>query len=304
MIFLFSLCILVSWNLACKNLNSQKTNGLQIAASIFPVCDIVNQLVGDAGEAFFLVPAGANPHIYEPTPTDAKRLDKVDIFFGIHPEFDGWMQDYLPETAKTFYLFDVLEDHEESAHHTESHFESESQHDKERHHGNPHIWLSVKRVKILSQWIEKTLSELDVKNVDTYKKQRIQFQAALDSLDQDIKNRFRKLSRRKFIQWHPAWDYFADDYNLEILGTIEKGHGDSPSIQSFKLLIENARKYQTDTVVIGLYVENKSAETLAREIKGRLVRLDTMGHPKDLQRNSYIKLMRYNAQNLAGALSK
>ena len=158
-------------------------------------------------------------------------------------------------------------------------------------------------MKTISQWIVANLIELDRENKDHYISEGNSFQNTLDSLHQEIIDLFCNISNRRFIQWHPAWDYFAEDYNLEITGTIEKGHGDTPSIHSFKKLIDKAKRDQTDAVVIGLNTEDKSADALVREINGRLIRLDSMGDPDEPNRNSYIKLMRYNALQLVRGLA-
>jgi ABC-type Zn uptake system ZnuABC Zn-binding protein ZnuA len=63
-----------------------------------------------------------------------------------------------------------------------------------------------------------------------------------------------------------------------------------------------AIEQQVKIVVIGLHAESRAAETLVREIRGQLVRLDTIGNPEDHQKNSFLNLMKSNANTLARAL--
>jgi len=294
--------VVLSFHSTCIKKELEPQNNFKIATSIFPIYDIVNQLTGKSEDTFFLVPAGANPHIYEPTPSDARHLEAVDLFIGVHPEFDGWIKDYLPERAEILFLMEALENIDDSnpeIHHGKTNTENKPH----AHLENPHIWLSVKKVKVLCQWLIQELIRLNMKNMDVYQKQGLIYQAALDSLDQKIQSQFGGLQNRRFIQWHPAWDYFAEDYDLEIIGTIEKGHGDTPSVQRFNKLIQKAKQFQTNLVVIGLHIENQSAKALEREINGQLVYLDSIGDPKDPERNSYIKLMLINAKKLFKGLS-
>jgi zinc transport system substrate-binding protein len=280
------------------NQSQKSPTKIFIAASIFPVYDVTQNIVGDLGEVDFIVPVGANPHTYAPSPSDVQRLQNIQLFIGIDPEFDGWVEDYLPENAHILYVkpkpagnvqinSEVHTDMEEGRGHA---------------HNNPHIWLSVRKAKMIVQKIADVLIEIDAENELNYRKNLQTYMMQLHKLDHEIATIMVHLRMKKFIQWHPAWDYFADDYELEVLGTIEDGHGDQPSVKEFKSLIQNAKREKVGTVVMGLNVDSKTAETLVKEIDGRLVRLDSMGDPDDETRNSYIELMRMNGRLLGEAL--
>ena len=126
----------------------------------------------------------------------------------------------------------------------------------------------------------------------------------LAQLDSEIESALSQVATRSFIQWHPAWDYFADDYGLKIIGTLEQGHGDEPSVKDMNDLVRKGRRGDVKTIIIGLGVESKAAQALAREISGRIVRLDTMGDPENPKKSSYIAMMKDNVRLLAAALNE
>ena len=293
-IIIIFVVLLILMSCSRPTAQSDKT---QIATSIFPIYDMARNIVGNTADVFFVVPVGANPHTYEPVPSEVQSMQRVDAFIGIHPEFDGWMRDHIPSSARVLFLQEKLDTHEleEGAH--------PSLEGKDDHNHNPHIWLSVRNAKVIVSQITEIMTELDAENRDYYQRQAQEYLGLLGQLDVEIDGLWKDIEHKKFIQWHPAWDYFADDYGLEIVGTIEHGHGDRPSVKEFKTLVDEARRKHVKVVVIGLNLESSATEALVEEIAGKLVRLDTIGNPDDEDRNSYIKLMRHNGRMLAGAFN-
>ena len=284
--------------MSCSKPTTQ-TDKTQIATSIFPIYDMARNIVGDRADVFFVVPIGANPHTYEPVPSEVQRMQRVDVCIGIHPEFDGWLKDYVPASARAVFLQEKIDyyEMEENAH------PSHDTEGEDHHQHNPHIWLSVRNAKAIVSQITKMMVELDVENRDDFKRQAQEYLGRLDRLDVEVSGLWKEVEHKRFIQWHPAWDYFAHDYGLEIVGTIEHGHGDQPSVREFKSLVDEARRKHVKVVVIGLNLESSATEAMVDEIAGTLIRLDTIGDPEDEDRNSYIKLMRHNARLLVKAFN-
>ncbi|TCC16741.1 anchored repeat ABC transporter, substrate-binding protein [Kribbella sindirgiensis] len=57
---------------------------LNVVTTTEILADLVQQVGGDRVVATSLVPAGGDPHSYEPTPADAKRVAKADVTFTNH----------------------------------------------------------------------------------------------------------------------------------------------------------------------------------------------------------------------------
>ncbi|HDQ45060.1 MAG TPA: zinc ABC transporter substrate-binding protein [bacterium] len=274
---------------------------LWIVASIFPVQEIVREIAGDGVSVFHLLPHGTNPHTYEPPPSLVRDLQGVDLFTGVHPEFDGWIARFLPPSAKILYLS------EQDGFVSHSHHPETEQDTMIGDHGqpvNPHFWLSLRRVRAVVPILTDALNTLDPQSREVYETRSRVFLERLDTLDVRIRSLFTGIPGRRFIQWHPAWDDFAEDYGLEIIGTLEQGHGDEPSVRSFRRLIEKARNASVRVVVVDLKVESRAAEAIVHEIDGDLVRLDAIGSPDIPERSDYFRLMDYNAKTLAAALRR
>lgn len=257
-----------------------------IATSIFPIADVTARLVGPEIEVFFIIPSGANPHSYEPVPSDVRRLQKVDLFIGVHPEFDGWIRRYLPPGVLTMNLMEPAHGH--AAEHEDAQ--------------NPHIWLSVKRMRRILPELIHRLCRIDTQAAARIEEAGRAYADSLERLDRSIHDLMHGLQDRPFIQWHPAWTFFARDYGLNLAGSIQRGHGHEPSLKTFEQLTAEAREKGVQLIVIGLNLESRAVESLAREIGADVLKLDNLGDPEIPERNSYIHLMRYNAERLAEAL--
>jgi len=276
----FASALMIAAFLSCGREQEPVRAEIQMAVSIFPVCDIARSIAGSRASVFYAVPPGANPHTFEPVPSVVKRLQDTAVFLGVHPQFDGWMEKYLIKETDISYLL--------------------AQNDRQ----NPHIWLSIKGGRLIARHIAERLSTIDPAGAHYYRNNLVSFEKTLDELDRRIADMLAPLANRKFIQWHPSWDYFAAEYGLEIVDTIEKGHGHEPSVRDFNRLVRRARKEGVRVIIIALKVHSGAATALARESGAALLQLDAIGDQENPATNGYVRLMEHNARMLADALAE
>jgi zinc transport system substrate-binding protein len=280
------------------SINLYAEEKLKVATSLFPIKDIAQNIAGEKAEVRFIVPIGANPHSYEPTPSTIVALKKLDLFIGIHFALDGWVEEFIPEDVEFRYLHECKHRKSGGHHHGEEQGETE----EGRHFHNPHFWLTLSGGEVIAEKISTFLSEIDSVNSEYYQSNLENYREKLRALHEEIAGEFEDVENKKLIQWHPAWNYFAEDYGLEIVGTIQQGHGDEPSVKQFKALIDKAKAEGVKAVIVRLNVESQTAESLAKEIEGEIVHLDSIGNPEVPEKATYLKLMKYNAKKLAEAL--
>jgi anchored repeat ABC transporter substrate-binding protein len=68
----------------CSGVAAGGGGKLNVVATTEILADLAQRVGGDRVEASSLVPAGGDPHSYEPSPADAKRVAKADVTFTNH----------------------------------------------------------------------------------------------------------------------------------------------------------------------------------------------------------------------------
>jgi zinc transport system substrate-binding protein len=144
-----------------------------------------------------------------------------------------------------------------------------SEHADEKDNLDPHIWLSPKLVKAQARNIHDALIQLDAKHQAEYQANLKSFLSDIDALDADIRTTLPGVKSRKFMVFHPAWGYFARDYELEML-PIEVG-GQEPSAAELAKLITQAKAEGIKVVFAQPEFSARTANTIAREIGGEVL---------------------------------
>lgn len=272
----------------CKK-QEEKSGTINVAVSIFPLYDIVRNVAGNKARVFYAIPAGADPHTFEPRPSTAAEIRKADLFIGVSKEFDGWIEHYLPDSAARQYLI---------ARPKGTGTPGNTGHEEQ----NPHIWLSVRKAKTIARDAARALKQFDSKNSGYYDLNLAAYNKKLNEADGAMARLFQNKKNRSFIQWHESWNYFAADYGLTITGTVQREGSDKASVRSIKEIVDRARRGKVKVIAVSLDAEVKAARVLASEIAGTVVILDGIGTPAEGGRSDYLKLMQYNAKALADAL--
>ncbi|ESA37722.1 cation abc transporter substrate-binding protein [Leptolyngbya sp. Heron Island J] len=271
---------------ATTPVSSEPLELLDITVSILPQEYFVEKIGGDRVEVNVMVQPGESPATYEPKPQQLKDLSEAEAYVSIGVPFENaWMDKIQSANAQMLVIDSAqgIERLEMAAHHhhDEDHAEEAADHDHEEEHEHeekhehaegtldPHIWLSPQRVKIQAQNIYQGLVTIDPENEATYQANLTQFLGEIDQLDQQIKQNLVGVENREFIVFHPAWGYFAQDYDLEQV-PIEIG-GQEPSAAELGELIQQAKTENIQVIFAQPEFSTKSAETIATEIAGEVL---------------------------------
>ena len=239
---------------------------IKVVVSILPLSEFVEKVGGNKVEVSVMVPPGASPHTYEVTPKQMEKLSKAKLFVKVGSliEFElSWINKIIA-TNKDMLVVDSSQGIQLMG-------------------KDPHIWLSPKNAKIQVYNICEGLIKIDPTNKEYYIQNRDAYLAKLDKLDKDIKDSLSKVKNRKFMVFHPAWGYFARDYNLKQIA-IEKG-GKELNAKDIVTLIKQAKANNIKIIFVSPQFNAKSARIIAKEIGGRVVFIDPLA--KDYIKNMY-----------------
>ncbi len=319
--------------------SSNEINERKVAATIFPLYDITREIAGDEFDVVLMLPAGASPHTFDPQPSLLKDLEGTQTVFSIGNGLDTWA-DSLTEavgaeevTVDTdIMLRETAEDHDE--HGEEEHHDDEDEHhededgeheddghedeehddtgeeshdddDEEDEHGHgpvdPHYWLSIHNAEQIALNIATELGELDAQNADVYTDRATAYSAQLESLENELTAKTASLTDQNIISLHDAWEYFAAEFGLDIVGTFEPSGGEGPTPQYLATLQEEVEQNAVSVLFIEPQLSTASVSAFAADNNLSIAQIDPLGGADG--RDSYIELMRYNVEQVVSALT-
>ena len=203
---------------------------------------------------------------------------------------------HLEELVGDVYPDRMFEDeHEHEGEHEDEH-EHEGDHEDDHDHSgrDPHIWLSIKRVILMTEIIRDELIDLDPENETTYTENAATFIADLEELDEEVETMFESLTLKTFVIYHPAFGYFADDYGLTMMELEEEGK-DATS-QNLQEVIDFARDNNITTVFYQSEISSAQVDAFADELDATKVQLNPLSE-------DYIDNYRTFAQAIRDALN-
>jgi zinc transport system substrate-binding protein len=238
---------------------SNASHRINVSATIAPLGEFVKAVGGEKVDVILVVPPGAEPHTFEPTPSLMMDMAKTDLYVMNGAGLEFWM-DKLLEANKRMTVVD-------SSQGAVLLQESEDEMD-------PHIWLSLRNAVIQVNNICSGLILVDPKNKDYYIKNRDDYLQKLDALDVELNRTFAGKMNKIFIVHHPAWTYFARDYGLIQVPLMENEK--EPGPKYLGEVIELAKKNNITTIFVEPEFNPKSAEVIAREMNARIVTIDPL----------------------------
>jgi len=291
--FMFSLiCPLIFTSIACAG----KVN---VVVSIYPLKDIVKQVGGDMVDVDFIVPPGASPHTFEPTPSDMLKMHRARMFVIIGAGLEFWADRAVRAAGRRDLKVIVLSEGMPLIHGGHSHGEGRGINGTG---ADPHIWLDPLLTGDMADRIASALIELDGANGSYYRKRAEAFKRQLYELHRRIMKAVSRFRTREYVTFHPAWNYFSRRYGLKVIGVIEELPGKEASPRHIAGLINEIRKTGAKVVFAEPQFNPKMAELIAKEAGARVLILDPLGGPDLKGRDTYIGLMLYNLSILEQAM--
>lgn len=277
---------------------SSDSDKLQVMTTFYPMYEFTKRVVGEEGEVELLIPAGTEPHDYEPSAKDLAKISNADAFVYNSSELETWVpnvkknlgENLIIEAASTIDLEEGEEDHDHEG-------ETQGHH----HELDPHVWLdpvlAVKEVENIRDQLSKKYPE---KKENFEKNARI-YITELENLDKEFKEAFEGAKNKTFVTQHAAFGYLARQYGL----TQEAISGVSPDQEPSPSRLAELKHYVEENDVKVIYFEenasSKVAETLSNETGVELAvlnPLESLTNKQIEQGETYLTVMKKNIESL------
>ncbi|HEY0175467.1 MAG TPA: metal ABC transporter substrate-binding protein [Pedobacter sp.] len=273
---------------------------LNVMVSFYPMYDFVSKVGGEKVSVTGMVPAGNEPHDWEPAASDIAALEEADMFIYNGAGMEHWVDTVLDSlgnkelvTVEASAGIELLGGHSE-----EGEEDSEEAYD-------PHVWLNPVNAKKVMLNIKDALVKADPGNAEYFTKNYETYAAEFDELDQKYKDALTGLEKKDIIVAHEAFGYLCKAYGLNQVGIEGLSPDSEPDPARMEEIIEFAKENNVKIIFFEELVSPKVAETIANEVGVETDVLNPLEGLSDEELNAgadYFSVMEENLQRLLNAL--
>jgi ABC-type Mn2+/Zn2+ transport system permease subunit/ABC-type Zn uptake system ZnuABC Zn-binding protein ZnuA len=281
-----------------------------LAAESF-LADIVRNVAGERARVTSLVPIGVDPHAFEPTPSDLRKVVAADILVVNGAGLETFLGSLIDASAGNRPVIEAsagLTSREATADEAPPAHKGESVAAAGVHETDPHFWLDPVLVETYADNIRDGLTAIDPADASVYATNAAAYRRRLADLDAEIRSLIDTVpeSDRLMVTNHDDLGYLADRYGLRIVGTVipSVSTGASSSARELAALIDRIRASGARTILLEVGASPDLADQVARETGARVV-TDLYTHSvtaPDGPAPTYIDMMRANARAIVAAL--
>jgi zinc/manganese transport system substrate-binding protein len=255
---------------------------------------IVGDLVGNVGgnrvHVDTLLPADADPHGFEPRPSDAIALAEAELVVRSGGDLDEWLDDLIESAGGDAAELTLL--------------------DSVRAVGDdPHWWQDPRNAIRAAEAVRDALAEADPHGRRVYERNAARYVRELRALDDEIERCMQRVAaeKRKLVTTHDALGYFAERYGLEVIGSVIPSLSTQaqPSAKEVDALVGQIEEEGVEAIFPEAAVSQRLERAISRESGaevGRELWTDSLGG-EGSGAQSYLEAMRANADALAEGMS-
>jgi len=268
---------------------TNSSHKLTVISSFFPIDEFVEKVGGNIVESSLVIPAGIEPHDFEPTIGQVQNIDSADALVYNGLGIENWITKISPthkiDASKGLNV---------------------SYSDKRNMTLDPHVWLDPLLAKKQVENIRDGLMIIDPKNKETYISNAKTFLDELDILDKTIRAELESCKKRDFISFHNSFSYFAKRYGLTQHSISDTGPEAEVTAARLAEVINLAKSLDLRVIYSEELMDSRYALVIAQEIPNSkvLVLSPIEGLTKNEQDAGigYIDKMHENIKNLAAGL--
>ena len=240
--------------------------------TIAPLKPLVEAILGDDFEVSVLVPQGASPETFEPTPKQLSEVESARFVFGTGLlEFE---QELLHRIARNEQIVNLSQGIEliagtcSHAHHAHANYSH-----SHAHGIDPHIWCSPKSIGKMAENMYSAIAR-EMPDSVNYDKNYTTLCIKLLEFDEEIAELCRQSKCSTFVIYHPALTYLARDYGLTQVAVEHEGK--EPSAKHLAKIIEQARAEGVKHIFYQSEFPASSVEVICQDIGATAVEINPL----------------------------
>jgi manganese/iron transport system substrate-binding protein len=260
---------------------------IKVVTTFSTLNSFVEGVGGDRVQVQNLVPVGASPENYQPSPQDIATLSGAQLVVENGAGIEAWLQHTIASAGNTNAQLLVLSDGLPKIDH------------------NPHLWMDPVLARAYVGKIRDALVRLDPAHKSEFERNARAYDAQLASLQKWIALQVATIppQQRAMIVFHNAWDYYNRRFGIVTVGVIELSPGQDPNPAYIGQLVDLARTHHVRAVFSEPEYSPKLAQTLAKSAGIHIVSNlydDSIGN--DARVHDYTSMLRYDTGVIVQAL--
>lgn len=265
---------------------------LVVAATIYPVWYFTSRVCGDQARVVQMLPDGADPHEWEPTPGDMADLARADVFVYNGAGMEGWVNKVLNNLDKETAAIDCSAGIAATP-------------SQEGVGADPHLWLDPVLAMQMVDNIAGGMAQAAPDNAEYFKANARQLQEDLQRLHEQYEDTLARAGQRKFVVSHAAFGYLARRYGLEQVAVAGLTHEAQPGPARVAEIIDLIREHDIKYVLAEELQGGRAVRAIAGETGAGILTLNPLGGltPEDRDAGrDYLSVMEDNLAALSRAL--
>ncbi|HBH87704.1 MAG TPA: zinc-binding protein [Syntrophaceae bacterium] len=276
---------------------------LKVVTTLFPLYDFAKNVGQQRAEVSLLLPPGVEPHTFEPSPADMKRIHGSDLLIFTGKYMEPWVDTLLKgidtkslSVVDTSHTINLIQGHH-------SHDKAEQTHTDTLESPDPHVWLDFSNAMKIIDSIAAAYMARDPQNTDFYRKNAEEYKKKLEELDGKYKDTLSQCRNRVIIHaGHFAFGYLAKRYNLKYVSAFRGFASDAePTPKRLFELVEIVKKHNVRSIYYEELITPKVAEAISNETGCTLLMLHgahNITREETAGGVTFLQLMENNLENL------
>ena len=311
---ILSLILLLSCGVMAILFLDRNIKNAKVVTTIFPIYDIVRNLMGSDEDVVMLQSGSSDVHSYEPTSKDIMTMSKSELFICVGGESDSWSEDVLKtinnDELKVLRLFESVEKLEESNNgiiQTEHH-----NHNEEHHHSyDEHIWTSVKNMMLMTESVRNSLVEIYDDKKDIINQNFDIYMGKLNNLESEYEQVCANKDITMIIADRFPFLYLTNDYNIKYNALFSTCSSESEATtDSIVKIIDKINEFEVKHIIVLENSQNfKTAQSIINDKKcySENIEILTLNScqavvMKDVESTGYLDIMKRNLEVLKKVL--
>lgn len=298
-ITLILILCMAAFLISCSNKakdTAESGNKLNVSVTFNALSEFTTAVGKDKVNVSTIIPAGTEPHDFEPKAADIAGLSNAKVFIYNGFGMEKWADKAVKSSDNKNLVVVTASKGAEPIKNTE---EGEI---KEHGSYDPHLWLSLKGAETEVQNITDGLSKADPKNKNYYQSNAKDYINKLETLYTKYQNKFSAVKSKNIVTGHAAFNYFCRDFNLKQNSVEDVFAEGEPSTKQLAELVDYCKINKVTTIFAEKMTSPEISKTLANEVGASVETIYTIEGPED--NLTYLERMKDNCEKIYKSLTK